>query len=186
MTLDDSALAGRMRSLATLARPTAHELRGVLSSLHIHLELLSGVLDSDDVAARERRQRCLHVLKEACVRLQRIADGFLELAVLPAGAADVDLGALVAGVVDAVRPLASERRVRLQAGQAPPLVRGVPEPEACRQRLLEALLGALAQAAAGSAMAVEMAPDGRHVRVRVEGGSTIDVALLAPGGRGDA
>jgi signal transduction histidine kinase len=186
MLHDDALATARMRSLARLARPTAHELRGALSALYIHLELLAGALDGDDTAVCERRQRHLEVVREECRRLQRIVDAFLTLAALPDGAAELDLGVLVNAVVEAVRPLAAARRVRLEAPAWAPGGCTGPQAEGCRQRLLDVLLDALVAARPGSTVHVDPVPDGRSVRVQGADGACVDVTLPAPEERTNA
>lgn len=179
MLHNDAVSTARMRSLARLARPTAHEVRGALSTLHIHLELLAGVLDTDDAAVRERRARHLAVLKEECGRLQRVTDAFLALAALPDASADTDVAALVAGIVDAVRPLAIARRVRLESTPVAPWQCAGAELEVWRQGLLDVLVEMLATATSGSTVRVDPAPGGRSVRVQGAAGDCVDVPLPA-------
>jgi signal transduction histidine kinase len=185
MLPDDAVSSARMRSLARLARPTAHEVRGALSALHIHLELLAGALRTDETALRERGARYLGVLKDECARLQRLTEAFLALAALPDAPADGDTATLVAGVVDAVRPLAAMRRVRMEATPVAPTPCAGPALEAGRQRLLDVLIEAIAAAVPGSAVHVEPAPGGGHVRVRGGDGACVDVPLLVQEGRDD-
>src|SRR5262245_19565784 len=151
---DDSLSTARMRCLARLARPTAHEVRGALNSLHVHLELLAGALDTDDPAVQERRARHLAVIKEECGRLQRITDAFLTLAVLPDPSVDADAGSLVAGIFEAVRPLATARRVLLDATHVAPGRCAASEREAWRQHLLDVLVETLAAAISGTSVRV--------------------------------
>jgi signal transduction histidine kinase len=183
---DDASPAARMRALAQLARPTAHELRGALGSMTMHLELLAGVLDQEDGAlARTHGQRYLAVLREECGRLQRVADAFLALAA-PGGTGETDLSALVAGVVDAVRPLALGRRVRLELTECAPLLHELPDREASRQRLLDAVLDAINRARAGAVVRLDLVPAGHRVRVAVGDGVPLDLPLLASPEHGDA
>jgi signal transduction histidine kinase len=181
--VDNAVSTARMQILARLARPTAHEVRGALSALHIHLELLAGALDTDDAAVRERRARHLAVLKEECGRLQQVTDAFIALASL--ADVDADVRTVVAGVVEAVRPLAITRQVRLEAA---PVMQGTcrgSELEASRQRLLDVLVDILASATAGSAVRIEPGPRGRSVRVHGADGACVDVPLAASQGRDD-
>jgi signal transduction histidine kinase len=181
--VDNAVSTARMQILARLARPTAHEVRGALSALHIHLELLAGALDTDDAAVRERRARHLAVLKEECGRLQQVTDAFIALASL--ADVDADVRTVVAGVVEAVRPLAITRQVRLEAA---PVMQGTcrgSELEASRQRLLDVLVDILASATAGSAVRIEPGPRGRSVRVYGADGACVDVPLAASQGRDD-
>ena len=172
-----------MRSLARLARPTAHEVRGALSAIHIKLELLGGTLAADDEAARPH----LAGLKEQCKRIRHLTDAFLTLAALPDDApADADAGTLVAQVVDAVRPLAAASRVALESAPVAPQLCAGAGIEACRQRLLDVLIEALAGATAGSTIHVGPAAGGGAVRVRDAAGACTDVALPTVENRPDA
>src|SRR5262249_60533919 len=109
MSLDDAFTAARMRSLVCLARPTAHELRGALNAMQMHLALLSGVLDEPpDAPTIERRRRYLDVVGDECRRLQGVVSAFLDLVAPPDRTGETDPASLVAGIVDAVRPLAVE------------------------------------------------------------------------------
>jgi signal transduction histidine kinase len=181
---DDASTAARMRSLAQLARPTVHELRGALSSMTMYLELIASVLDGqDEASSRERLARYLAVVRGECGRLQRIAEAFVDLAVIPGGTGSVDLAALVGGVVDAVRPLAVARRVRLELGECAPQPCEVGDREATRQRLLEAMLDVLATAPGGSLVRVDLLPAERRVSVAVDDGAPVQVGLLGPEAR---
>ena len=173
---DDSLSTARMRCLARLARPTAHEVRGALSALHVHLELLAGALDTDDPAVQERRARHLAVMKEECGRLHRVTDAFLTLA-MPDPSVDADTGSLVASIVEAVRPLATARRVLLDATHVVPGRCASSEREAWRQHLLDVLVETLAAATSGTSVRVEPAPGGRGVRVQAADGACVDVPL---------
>jgi signal transduction histidine kinase len=181
MNPDDASVAARMRALAQLARPTAHELRGKLGSVSMHLELLANVLsEQDEQSGRARGERHLAVVRDECGRLQRIAEAFLDLAALPGGRQRIDLAALVRSVIDAVRPLAASRRVRLELGDCAPETCELPDREASRQRLLEAILEGLAIAPAGSVVRLDLVPESRSVSLVVAGASPIHVALLSP------
>ena len=171
-----------MRSLARLARPTAHEVRGALSAIHIKLELLGGTLAADEEAARQH----LAGLKEQCKRIQHLTDAFLTLAALPDAPADADAGTLVAQVVDAVRPLAAASRVALESAPVPPQRCAGAGIESCTQRLLDVLIEALAGATAGSTIHVGPAAGGGAVRVRDAAGACTDVALPTVENRPDA
>src|SRR5262245_37949561 len=104
MPPDDALITARMGVLTRLARPTLHDLRGALSALQIHLELLAGVVDGEDQATSARRQRYLMVLREESARLQRISEAFIGLAALPSNPGEMEAGVLVAEVVEAARP----------------------------------------------------------------------------------
>ena len=182
MPFDENVCTARMCSLARLARPTAHEVRGALSAIHIKLELLGGTLAADEAAARQH----LAGLKEQCKRIQHLTDAFLTLAALPDAPADADAGTLVAQVVGAVRPLAAASRVALESAPVAPQLCAGAGIEACRQRLLDVLIEALAGATAGSTIHVGPAAGGGAVRVRDAAGACTDVALPTVENRPDA
>jgi len=177
MRHDDTVLCARMRTLARLARPTAHEVRGALNALTMHLELLAGSLGADEGAIRERQARHLGVVKEQCARIQHLTDAFLALATLPDAPDDADTADTVAGAIEAVRPLASTRRVQLEATPVASAKCAGAGLERWRQRLLDAMLEAVAVADSGSAVHVEAAPGGQGIRVRSASGHSADVPL---------
>jgi signal transduction histidine kinase len=184
---DDASTAARMRALAQLARPTAHELRGTLSSMTLHLQLLANALNEQgEQAFRARSERYLAVVRDECGRLQRIAEAFLDLVALPGNGGEVDLADVVRSVVDAVRPLAAGRRVRLELGECAPQACELPDREASRQRLLDAVLERLATAPAGSVVRLDLLPASRSVSVAVADAAPVHVGLLASAERGDA
>jgi signal transduction histidine kinase len=182
MPHDDAVTAARMRSLARLARPTAHELRGALNTVQLQVEVLAA--SPGDVPGRS--QRCLDAIRAECKRVERIAEAFLALADLPSSSGETDVGGLVGGVIEAVRPLAATRRVRIDSPPCTPWPCYLTEPEGCRQRLLDALTDAIAGAPAGATVAVELAPDWRWARVCDTQGARVDVQLLDPAGEGRA
>jgi hypothetical protein len=89
-------------------------------------------------------------------------------------------------VVDAVRPLAAGRRVRLELGECAPQACELPDREASRQRLLDAVLERLATAPAGSVVRLDLVPASRGVRVAVADGAPVQVGLVASAEPGDA
>jgi signal transduction histidine kinase len=125
-------------------------------------------------------------VRRECGRLQRIAEAFLDLAALPGGTGGVDLAALVGSVLDAVRPLAVARRVRLELGACAPRTCEVPDREAPRQRLLEAVLDVLATAPGGSLVRVDLLPAEQRVSVTVDDGAPMQVSLLGSPEAGNA
>src|SRR5262249_45006929 len=173
MPFDEDVGTGRMRSLARLARPTAHEVRGALSAINIKLELLGRTLAADEAAVRQH----LPGLKEQCRRIERLTDAFLTLAALPEAPTDADAGTVVSVVVEAVRPLAAVSRVALESVPIAPRLCSGPGIEACRQRLLDVLIEAVANATAGSVIHVDPVAGGGAVCVRDAAGACTDVAL---------
>jgi signal transduction histidine kinase len=183
MPHDDAVIAARLRSLARLARPTAHELRGALNTLQLQVEVLAasaGDLPGGGGAG------CLETIRAECQRVGRIAEAFLALAALPDAPGVTDLGGLVAGVIEAVRPLAAARRVRLDAPGCTPRLCHMTDPDVGRQRLLDALTDAVTDAPAGGTVGVEVSTHGQWARVRDALGDHVDVTFLDAPGDGDA
>src|SRR5262249_30439957 len=120
-------------------------------------------------------------VKEQCRRTPPLTAAFLPPAPLPGAPADADAGTMVALVVDAVRPLAAASRVALESAPVAPQLCSGAGIEACRQRLLDVLIEAVARAPAGSAIHVEPVAGGGAVRVRDAAGACNDVALPTRG-----
>ena len=138
-TTPDPLVLARMRSLARLAPSTVHEVRGALSAMQIHVELLAAPCAGENPADRARRERYLAVLREQCARLQRLTIAYLDLATLPGDPGGGDAAALVTGVVAAAEPLAAARKVRLESGESARVPARVRPGELRRQELLEAV-----------------------------------------------
>jgi len=163
-------------SVAAMRRFTAdasHELRTPISILRTGLE----------VALRKERsgEEYRELLRENLVeiqRIQRIVEALLTLARSPDGEAlqatrgPVDLSSVVAGVVEAVRPLAEERRIALEAQLAPgTTVRG--DADLLRLMTMNLLDNA-----------IKFTPAGKRVRISVdpfEGGARLGVQDEGPG-----
>src|SRR5919202_1381119 len=117
----------REQSFAEVRRFTAdasHELRTPLTAIRTEAEVALG-----KPAVTEEQRHLLGSILEECERLARLTDQLLTLAREDAGVArqargPVDLGALVSGVVETMRPLAEARGVRLHDGGGPVWVSG--------------------------------------------------------------
>jgi heavy metal sensor kinase len=126
LTQTINAMIARLeRSFVEVRRFTAdasHELRTPLTVLRTQVEVALGKrLDPAD------HQQLLGNVLEELVRLSRLTDQLLTLSRRDAGVEQLtpgplDLHALVAGVVDALRPLAEVKDVRLQLEGKGPLV----------------------------------------------------------------
>jgi two-component system OmpR family sensor kinase len=170
-------LLGRLEeSVDAMRRFTAdasHELRTPISILRTGLE----------VALRKERsgEEYRELLRESLAeiqRIQRIVEALLTLARSPDGEArqatrgPVDLSIVVSGAVEAIRPLADERRVAIEAKLAPgTTVRG--DADLLRLMAMNLLDNAL-----------KFTPEGRRVSVTVEpnaGGARLEVEDEGPG-----
>jgi two-component system heavy metal sensor histidine kinase CusS len=121
-TIND--MIGRLeRSFAEVRRFTAdasHELRTPLTAIRTETEVALG---KPSVPAEQRQ--LLGSILEECDRLTRLTDQLLTLAREEAGAAaaakEVELAALVGGVVETLRPLAEAKGLRLHAADRGPV-----------------------------------------------------------------
>ena len=111
---DETDARRNERMRADFLANASHELRTPLASLAGFIETLRGHA-KDDVAARDR---FLAIMAQQAQRMSRLIDDLLSLSrielnehIAPAG--DLDLGLAVADVLDALGPLADERRIRI-------------------------------------------------------------------------
>jgi heavy metal sensor kinase len=117
LALTLNAMIARLeRSFAEIRRFTAdasHELRTPLTAIRAEAEVALG-----RPALPPEQQALLGSILEECERLTRLADQLLALSREDAGVAQqgweaLDLGALVGGVVETMRPLADAKGLRL-------------------------------------------------------------------------
>jgi heavy metal sensor kinase len=168
LTQDINAMIGRLeQSFAEIRRFTAdasHELRTPLTAIRTEAEV---------ALARPTPADCRPVLGsilEECERLTRLIDQLLVLAREDARAvrapAPLDLAALLAGVVETMRPLAEAKRVRLeyQPNGAATLAG---DETRLRQVFYNLLDNAIKYTPAGAAVSIALRRQGNHHRVTV-------------------
>ena len=109
----------RMR--ADFLANASHELRTPLASLAGFIETLRGHAKGDAAA----RERFLEIMAHQAERMSRLIDDLLSLSrielnehIAPSG--DADLGLAVTDVVDALGPLAEDRKVKIEVRSPPP------------------------------------------------------------------
>ncbi len=118
------AAARKQRELDTLRRDliawTSHDLRTPLTSMRVVVEALAdSVIDDPDAI-----QRYLNSIRSDVASLNRLIDDLFELAQLDAGGmtfdkVQVSLSDLISDVLERMRALADQRRVRLDGRVAP-------------------------------------------------------------------
>lgn len=160
MSASDRFSTARFSTVARLARPTLHELRGASSTIAIHLELLRAGLDGGAAETPDQLDRHVDVLQRESERLLQAAGAFFSLLAMPeAEPVEFDVAALVAETGEALRPLAVERRVRLDVTRPSHPVRLTAVREHVRQELLELVLKALDDAGQGSQVLLRLSSD---------------------------
>ncbi|HXJ36596.1 MAG TPA: hypothetical protein VMS22_21375 [Candidatus Eisenbacteria bacterium] len=143
----------------------------------IHLELTRSALGTvPDGALRDQLARHLDVLERERERLLAATQAFLALVATPGAPAEpVDVAALVHETIAALRPLAIERRVRLDlTGTSVPVEVTAPR-ERLRQQLLDLLLPALERAAEGAELSVRVAARGDAVAVTMDAAPALTI-----------
>jgi signal transduction histidine kinase len=145
MTHTDHLARARLRSLARLAAPLAHDLRGAASTVAVHAALLAGAPDvDDDPAARARRARWGAALDEARERILALVERFLGEVHEPSLDADAfDLRTLAGDAVALLAPAAGARRRTLSLVAAPEPVPVVASRDVVLQALVDVALAAL-------------------------------------------
>lgn len=139
----------------------SHQLRNPLSALLLRIELLALELPEDNAEIASVRTEGK--------RLARVLDDLLDLALAEHAAADLqltDVAALAAERVDAWRPLADDKGVRLEY-QGHSAVTGWADPVALSSALDAVVDNALKFTPPGEPVTVAAAPDGAQVRVTV-------------------
>jgi two-component system phosphate regulon sensor histidine kinase PhoR len=116
---DETEMLASVRSRADFLANASHELRTPLASLSGFIETLSGHARDD----AEARQRFLPIMQSQADRMRRLIENLMSLSSIEQAehlqpSAEVDLGAAVSDVVDALGPLARAKNVRLQKNAA--------------------------------------------------------------------
>ncbi|MGA0608247.1 sensor histidine kinase [Phenylobacterium sp. VNQ135] len=172
---DETELRQVERTRVDFLANASHELRTPLASLSGFIETLRGHAKADEGA----RDRFLAIMGAQAERMNRLIDDLMSLSRIElnehvAPSDRVDLVDVVADVVDAVGPLAAERRVKLEVrrperGHAPVL--------GARDQLVQVVQNLVDNA-------LKYSPDGGTVAISMGCGQTADAA--AAGVRADA
>jgi signal transduction histidine kinase len=161
----DAVLQGHdesTKTLTTLAAEIAHELKNPLASV----KGLAQLVDREATGAKEKER--LGVLRREVDRMQAILEDFLTFSrpVVPLDLAPVPLSELVAEVVALHEGQARERNVTLRL-DARPGVAVKADARKVKQVLINLVQNALDVTAAGGAVDLVVAPDGKGARVSV-------------------
>lgn len=151
--------------IETFAGDVVHELKNPLASIRNANEMIADVGDPAD------RRRFVRVIELEVARMERLLSGVREITVIDARLAtekpeEVDVGALLAKIVDGFRLREGERvRFQLDAGPGPLTV------DATEDRLTQVfenlLDNALSFSPAGSTIVVSVAAENREVVTRI-------------------
>jgi PAS domain S-box-containing protein len=150
--------------LATLS----HELRTPLSPiLGWTVMLRSGSLDPATAARAleviERNVRAQTQLIEDLLDVSRIITGKMRIEVRP-----MDFGAVVEAGMDAVRPSAEAKNIKLELVRDPSVGPMVGDPDRLQQVVWNLVSNAVKFTPAGGRVTIEVAPTGSQVRIRVK------------------
>lgn len=157
--------ADRLTAMQTLTAGLAHEVRNPLNAAHLQLELLERRLrrDGSDPKLLEPSELANHEIE----RLTALLDDFLAFARPPElHRSEQDVVALCRHVIDAELPLAQHRRVELSLEGGGPIVAQVDSGK--MHQIVQNLVR----------NALEAAPPGGHVRVRVRNHAANTVHVL--------
>lgn len=164
-------LDGHLRFIETFATDVSHELRNPLASIRNATEMLAEVNDPAD------RRRFVQMIEQEVARMEKLLSGVREISVIDARLAreeraPLELGALLAKIVDGFRLREGERvRFELAGPEAPLRV------DASEDRLIQVFENILDNAASFS-------PPGGVVRVRVRAEGRMAVTRIEDEGTG--
>lgn len=175
--LDASQLATgeRQRLLSRLVSRLAHEVRNPLSSLDIHVQLLTEDLSRMGVPAPPHVAERLEIIRHEVSRLDNIVRQFLTLAgPSPVNLQPVDVRDLLRHVCRVVSPEAEARRIALEVHAAPDLPEFWADPAQLTQACLNLVLNALHAIQRDGRVLLSVSTDGTDVL-------RIDVRDTGPG-----
>ena len=173
----------RLATLRALARPTAHEIRGAIGSVMVHVELLEASL-LDEPTQSDRQRRHLDVIRRQQKQLERCMTLFIDLVDAPPSAAAVDLAAVVDDAAAAIVPLAKDRRVTVAVTRPPEPVPVAADRETLRQGVLDLLLRAVRDGAPGTTVTAAVSVRGNLAALAVGAAAELSVPLASPTEKG--
>ncbi len=153
----------------------SHEFKTPLTTIRLYAELL----EQGRVAGAEKRAGYLRTIARETDRLARLVGNALDFSRLEQGRKkfareEVDLRALLDGLLDTQTPLLAEAGLRLVRNLPAGPLRLSTDRDACQQIVLNLMDNAVKYAAAGGEMAVSLTP-------AAGGGATVEVADRGPG-----
>lgn len=133
----------RFRSLARLQATAAHDMKGPLNVLALHIEILRQRLRSGDLDATSGGES-LAVMKDEILRLDRMIQHVLSRGRGAESAASrFDVNRLVRDMVHTITPLCREHQVALHLNVNPEPITLSGDPERLRQALMNIVLNAV-------------------------------------------
>lgn len=153
----------------------SHEFKTPLTTIRLYAELL----EQGRVAEAEKRAGYLRTIARETERLARLVGNALDFSRLEQGRKkfareEVDLRALLEGLLDTQAPLLAEAGLRLERNLPAGPLRLSTDRDACQQIVLNLMDNAVKYAAAGGEIAVSLVPT-------AAGGATVQVADRGPG-----
>lgn len=181
--MPDSSGPARLATLARLAVPTSHDIRGACGAMAIHVELLATVLRDLPDAAQGTLSDHAAVLERDIRRLLDMVQAFFALVALPDEVdSEFDLGALLEETVAALQPLARRGRVVVELERPSYPVVTTAAREGTRQAVLDLILPILAKLPTGGQVSLRLTPvDGGATLAVLKDDGTPPVVLPLPG-----
>ena len=180
---DETDARRNERMRADFLANASHELRTPLASLAGFIETLRGHA-KEDAAARDR---FLAIMSQQALRMSRLIDDLLSLSrielnehIAPGG--ELDLALAVADVLDALGPLAEERKIKLDIRPAPVgLAVVIGDRDQIIQVIQNLVDNAIKYAGEGGTVTVEVDADaGLEQAVRPRSATASRLSLLTP------
>jgi PAS domain S-box-containing protein len=162
----------RLSAMGEMAGEIGHELNNYLMAIGGRAELIvESLRDEHDAARLPKIRRSAEIIAEQVAEMRRLTDGLLDAARKESSPADVDLGELVAGTIEFVRPQNRFDGIAIELTRAPGPLRLFADPQQVRQVVLNLLTNAAESTRerrdAGGVIRVETFREGGDVGFRV-------------------
>jgi two-component system phosphate regulon sensor histidine kinase PhoR len=156
LTLNETTIAKRAEQMrADFVANASHELRTPLATLLGFVETLRGPAKDDESA----RERFLGIMQDQAQRMTRLVNDLLSLSRIELfehtpPTAEVDLAETLRGVIDALKPQAQERGMRLELELARDFPKAIGDEDQLAQVFQNLIVNAIKYARAGTPVTV--------------------------------
>ncbi len=155
-------LSTRMAAISRLTSGAAHEIKNPLNSIALHLEVLKGKLEGEEVGSAE-----IEVILREIRRLDRVVRSFLDFTrPVDLVIGDIDLAALLDELAGLVRPDAAEHDVRVvRTGPAHAWIRG--DRDLLKQAILNVILNGIQAMEDGGDLTIGLSARGQAWQIAI-------------------